>query len=171
MICNWIFIFCTLHLLIPPMRKKKLPWLKSFSDVLNFLGLLNVANFSRMGLPSGNASRGRFCKKNHAKWVICRYIPLHNDSMIDWHERWLRFTLRNFAWTAHVKEQFDNHENIKRKSNLIVNFAKHISVEFLEMMKIESLICINLKDTNKHVGASITELYWSCLSKRVMTLR
>ena len=60
MIYTFQLITFSIYSLIPPMRRKKLPWLKSFSDVLNFLGLLNVANFSRMGLPSGNASRGRF---------------------------------------------------------------------------------------------------------------
>ena len=59
---NYIF-----NLLIPPMRRKKLPWLKSFSDVLNFLGLLNVANFSLIGLPSGRASRGRFWESRKEK--------------------------------------------------------------------------------------------------------
>ena len=61
-ISNYIF-----NLLIPPMRRKKLPWLKSFSDVLNFLGLLNVANFSLIGLPSGRASRGRFWESRKEK--------------------------------------------------------------------------------------------------------
>jgi hypothetical protein len=45
---------------MPPILRKKLPWLKSFSEVLYFRGLRKVANFSRMGLPSGSASRGRF---------------------------------------------------------------------------------------------------------------
>ena len=68
-ISNYIF-----NLLIPPMRRKKLPWLKSFSDVLNFLGLLNVANFSLIGLPSGRASRGRFWSRVKRKknwWEKC----------------------------------------------------------------------------------------------------
>ena len=43
---------------MPPILRKKLPWLKSFSDVLYFFGLLSVDSFSP--IPSGSASRGRF---------------------------------------------------------------------------------------------------------------
>ena len=62
----------TAHVPIPPIRRKKLPWLKSFSEVLNFRGRRNVASFSRTGLPSGRASRGRFwkCFKNWLEGYI-----------------------------------------------------------------------------------------------------
>ena len=48
------------NLLMPPTLRKKIPWLNSFSEVLNLRGLLNEVNFSRTGLPSGRASLGRF---------------------------------------------------------------------------------------------------------------
>ena len=62
----------TVHVPIPPIRRKKLPWLKSFSEVLNFRGRRNVASFSRTGLPSGRASRGRFWNgfKNLIRQII-----------------------------------------------------------------------------------------------------